>query len=183
MRIENLKHENTELGTSVISSPLPNLSYAKKQRTICKPISFSGIGLHSGKNVKMILHPAADDSGYTFKIRSGPNSFIEIAADYKNVTSTKLCTTISNDSGHSISTTEHILSALYGLNIDNVIIELNANEIPVLDGSSSEFVESIISTGTIEQETFRKVIKIKSIAEAYSVKKIITILKKNKLLK
>mgnify|MGYP001199391433 CR=1 FL=1 len=172
MIIDNFKHENTELQSSVISSPLPNLSYAKKQRTICKPISFSGIGLHSGKNVKMILHPAVDDSGYTFKIKNGPNSFIEIAADYRNVTSTKLCTTISNDSGHSISTTEHILSALYGLNIDNVIIELNANEIPVLDGSSSEFVKSIIGTGTVEQENFRKVIMIKKSIEVKDGNKI-----------
>ena len=156
MIIKNLKRKNTELGSCVVSSPLPNLSYAKKQRTICKPISFSGIGLHSGKNVKMTLHPAIDDSGYTFKIKNGPYSFIEIAADYKNVTSTKLCTTISNDSGHSISTTEHILSALYGLNVDNVIIELNANEIPILDGSSSEFVKSIIGTGTLGQENFKK---------------------------
>ena len=156
--MSNLKLKNNDFRIS--SSPLPKLSYAKKQSTIYSPISFKGVGLHSGKKVKMILHPAVENTGYVFKVKNGPNSFVDIIADYKNVTSTKLCTTISNDSGHKISTTEHILSALYGLNIDNVIIELTANEIPVMDGSSIEFVNSIINNGVVEQENFKKVIKI-----------------------
>ena len=172
MHLANLKNKIIEHGSNATSSPLPNLSYAKKQKTIFEPISFSGIGLHSGKNVKMILHPAADDSGYTFKVKNGANSYTEIVADYNNVTSTNLCTTISNDSGHTISTTEHILSALYGLNIDNVIIELSSNEVPILDGSSSEFVKSIVKTGTREQENFKKVIKIKKSIEIKDGNKI-----------
>ena len=168
--MSNLKFRNDNL--SISSSPLPKLSYAKKQSTIYKPISFKGVGLHSGKKVEMILHPAVENTGYVFKVKNGPNSFVDIIADYKNVTRTRLCTTISNDSGHEISTTEHILSALYGLNIDNIIIELTASEIPVMDGSSIEFVNSIVNNGIVEQENFKKVIKINKSIEIKEGNKI-----------
>lgn len=156
------------------SNYLPKMKFAKKQRTLAETIIFKGIGLHSGKKVEMIIRPATNNSGITFKIKKSANSFIDIKADYKNVTSTILCTTISNR-GYSISTTEHIMSALYGLNIDNVVIELTDNEVPVMDGSSQAFVHKIKSVGTIEQDDSVKSIKINRVVEVRDGDKIVRV--------
>ena len=161
MNILNSKSKFDELHRTNISSPLPSMSYAAKQRTLSKSISFSGVGLHTGCKSTIILHPAPENTGYLFKLKSGPRSFSDILGIYNNVSSTMLCTTLSNQSGFKISTTEHLLSALYGLEIDNVIIEIiGGNEIPILDGSASEFVDGINSCGSEMQNCSKKFIKI-----------------------
>ena len=151
-------HENSQ-SSEKIDFPLPKFSIAEKQSTINKKLSFSGIGLHTGKKVTMNLFPAEENTGFLFKVKNGPNSLKAIRADYKNVSSTRLCTTITNDK-FSVSTTEHILSALYALKIDNVIIELTENEVPVMDGSSKEFFETINESGISSQFDFKKLINI-----------------------
>ena len=161
MSFLNSKSKFNELHRTNISSPLPSMSYAEKQRTLSKSISFSGVGLHTGCKSTIILHPAPENTGYLFKLKSGPSSFSDILGIYNNVSSTILCTTLSNQSGFQISTTEHLLSALYGLEIDNVIIEIiGGNEIPILDGSASEFVDGINSCGSEMQNFSKKFIKI-----------------------
>ena len=168
----NIKTKNSKEFSS--SNYLPKMNFAKKQRTLAETIMFNGIGLHSGKKVEMIIRPANNNTGIVFRIKKNTNSFINIKADYKNVTSTILCTTISNQ-GHSISTTEHIMSALYGLNIDNVVIELTDNEVPVMDGSSQSFVHKIKSVGTIEQDDFVRSIKINRVVEVRDDDKIVRV--------
>ena len=159
-----------------ISSPLPKISYASKQKTLSKTISFSGVGLHTGCKSTIVLHPAPENTGYLFKIKNGPCSFSDILGTYSNVSSTILCTTLSNQSGFKISTTEHLLSSLYGLEIDNVIIEIIAgNEIPILDGSASEFVDGINSCGSETQNFTKKVIKIIKEVEVIENDKVIRV--------
>ena len=159
-----------------ISSPLPKISYASKQKTLSKTISFSGVGLHTGCKSTIVLHPAPENTGYLFKIKNGPCSFSDILGTYSNVSSTILCTTLSNQSGFKISTTEHLLSSLYGLEIDNVIIEIIAgNEIPILDGSASEFVDGINSCGSETQNFTKKIIKITKEVEVIENDKVIRV--------
>ena len=122
---------------------LPKFLVAAKQKTILKKISIQGIGLHTGKKVSMTINPAPADTGYTFRIIRN-NKKIQIQALYDNVKSTELCTLISDNRGNFISTVEHILSALYGLEM-TTFIDLDSNEVPVCDGSSSVFV--IIKNG------------------------------------
>ena len=141
---------------------LPKFLAAKKQLTLSSNISFSGIGLHSGKKVNMIILPAPADTGFMFRIKrpNTTNSYKCIPALYKNVKSTQLCTLLSDLHGNTVSTVEHVLSALYGLEVDNVYIDLDSTEIPVYDGSSSDFVNSILEVGLEEQQSFKKMIKI-----------------------
>ena len=156
------------------SNYLPKINFAKKQKTIAKLIKFKGIGLHSGKKVEMVIRPANSNTGIIFKVKKGPDSFVDIKANYRNVTSTVLCTTISSQ-GYSVSTTEHIMSALYGLNIDNVIIELTDSEVPVMDGSSEAFVNEIISAGFTDQKDFVKSIRVKKTVEVKDNDKLVRV--------
>ena len=115
------------------------------QQTIAQPVSIDGIGLHSGVNVSMKLYPAEADYGIKF-IRTDLNNNNIIDALWSNVTNTKLSTTISNESGASISTIEHLMSALSGSHIDNIKIEIDGPEVPIMDGSSIKFVDLIDQT-------------------------------------
>ena len=129
------------------------------QQTISKNISFEGIGLHSGKNSKIRLLPCNDDQGIIFKrVDLRENNIIK--ADYRNVSSAKLCTTLENSSGVKVSTVEHLLAALYIVGIDNAIIEVNNQEIPIMDGSSRDFVQILKKTGTKKLNKKRKYLKI-----------------------
>ena len=134
------------------------------QKTIAKPVSISGIGLHSGSNVSMKLFPADADYGIKF-IRKDLKSNNLIEALWSNVSNTKLSTTISNKSGVSVSTIEHLMSALSGLHIDNVKIEIDGPEVPIMDGSSIKFVDLINSTTIKNLNKKRKILKIKKILE------------------
>jgi UDP-3-O-[3-hydroxymyristoyl] N-acetylglucosamine deacetylase len=126
------------------------------QRTLDHSIRCSGIGLHSGRKIELVLHPAAEDSGITF-IRSDLN--IEIPAKASHVTDTRLCTTIGHGEAH-VSTIEHLLSALAGLGVDNARIEVSGPEVPIMDGSSAPFVFLIQCAGIREQSKAKKVLRI-----------------------
>jgi UDP-3-O-[3-hydroxymyristoyl] N-acetylglucosamine deacetylase len=126
------------------------------QRTLDHSIRCSGIGLHSGRKINLVLHPAAEDSGITF-IRSDLG--IEIPARASNVTDTRLCTTIGRK-GANISTVEHLLSALAGLGVDNARIEVSGSEVPIMDGSSAPFVFLIQCAGIREQSKAKKLLRI-----------------------
>ncbi len=167
----NKKIQNKHL---FIESTLPKFLTAVRQKTLLNEINFSGIGLHTGNKVSMKIFPAHEDTGVVFR-RKIRNRIISIKADYRNVKSTKLCTLLSDSNGNSVSTVEHILSALYALDIDNVIIELTSNEIPVNDGSAWDFVKKIKEVGVEEQGSFKKYIKIKKTVEVKSGNKYIRV--------
>ncbi len=129
------------------------------QNTLSKPISFEGIGLHSGKNSKVTIIPGKTDQGIIFK-RVDVNSNNLIEANYANVSSAKLCTTLENKHGVKISTVEHLLAALYIAGIDNVIIEIDNEEVPIMDGSAKFFL-NLLEKSEINQSNKKiKYIKI-----------------------
>jgi UDP-3-O-[3-hydroxymyristoyl] N-acetylglucosamine deacetylase/3-hydroxyacyl-[acyl-carrier-protein] dehydratase len=125
-----------------------------KQKTIKGPVSVSGTGLHTGERVTMTFNPAPENHGYKFR-RVDVEGKPIIDADCDNVTDTSRGTTISQN-GTSVSTIEHVLAALVGLEIDNVLIDLDGPETPIMDGSSLQFVDALINIGSIEQEADRE---------------------------
>ena len=129
------------------------------QRTIASSIETSGVGLHSGKKVQMTLRPALENSGIRFR-RMDTDPIKEVHAIADNVTDTNLGTTISENET-SIMTVEHLLSALAGLGIDNVYIDLHGPEIPIMDGSAASFILLIESAGILEQSAAKKFLRIK----------------------
>ena len=129
------------------------------QKTISKQIEFAGIGLHSGLESAVKIIPAAENYGIVFK-RTDLNQNNFIKANFGNVSSAKLCTTIQNKFNVSVSTVEHLLAALYMTGIDNALIEINASEVPIMDGSSKEFVTTILKIGVKKQNIKRKYLKI-----------------------
>ena len=129
------------------------------QKTVNRDVIIDGIGLHSGKNVKMRILPALPNSGIQFKRIDIRNNNIIFPSVF-NVTSATLCTTISNEYGVKISTIEHLMAALFGLGIDNAIIEVDNCEIPILDGSSKIFIQKIKSAGIKESNIPIKIISI-----------------------
>jgi len=146
-------------GPNFVTFNPPKIKTAKKQKTILKTINFSGKGLHSNNKVNMTISPAPPETGVVFRITNNKKKF-EIKASFLNVSSTKLCTTISDEFGNSVSTIEHILSALYGMELDNIFIDLDNKEVPVYDGSAQKFIEEIEKAGTIEQNSYKNFIKI-----------------------
>ena len=129
------------------------------QKTLLKSVSFEGVGLHSGKNSKITILPGNSNQGIVFKrVDLKQNNLIE--AKYNQVTSAKLCTTLENDSGVKVSTVEHLLAALYIAEIDNAIIEIDNEEVPIMDGSAKDFLKIL---GTVEAKILpekRKYLKI-----------------------
>jgi UDP-3-O-[3-hydroxymyristoyl] N-acetylglucosamine deacetylase/3-hydroxyacyl-[acyl-carrier-protein] dehydratase len=125
-----------------------------RQRTIKSEISVSGVGLHTGAKVTLTFKPAPENHGYKFKRVDLPGQPI-IDADVDNVTDTSRSTTLSQN-GASVSTTEHVLASLVGCDVDNVMIELDGIEVPILDGSSIEFVKALESVGFVEQDADRE---------------------------
>ena len=130
------------------------------QQTIAEPLSIKGIGLHTGINISMQLYPAEANYGIKFIRKDLYNNNI-IEALWSNVTNTKLSTTISNKNGASISTIEHLMSALSGLHIDNIKIEIDGPEVPIMDGSSIKFVDLIDKTSIKSLNKKRKILKVK----------------------
>ena len=129
------------------------------QKTILKKLDFKGVGLHDGLESTIKIIPADVNYGILFK-RTDLEKNNTIKANFENVSSTKLCTTIQNNFNVSISTVEHLLAALYITGIDNALIEINSSEVPIMDGSSKEFVETILKIGVKEQNVKRKYLKI-----------------------
>ena len=142
------------------------------QKTIKKSIHFSGIGLHSGKKVNLDIHPAAPNTGIVFKRTDIKNNNI-ILPNVFNVSNASFCTTIKNESGLSVSTIEHLMGAFYGVGIDNALVEINNQEVPILDGSAKIFVEKILSAGIKTSDLPIKIIKIeKNISFSIDKKRI-----------
>ncbi len=154
-----------------VNDGLPKFLSARKQKTLNSRIEFQGIGLHTGNKVKMKLSPAPSETGVIFRKKIG-SGYSLIKADYKNVKSTTLCTLLSDSKNNSVSTVEHILSALYAFEIDNVYIDIDSNEIPVYDGSSRYFVEAIKETGFNYQDSYKKFIRIKKNIEVKEDNKV-----------
>ena len=144
------------------------------QKTINQDITFNGIGLHSGLAVTMTVKPAAPNTGIIFK-RIDLKENNVVVPNLFNVSSAVFCTTISNDHGVSVSTIEHLMGALYGLGIDNVLIEIDNQEVPILDGSAKLFVEAISKIGIKNSDTPIKIIKILRKIEFVDGNKTITI--------
>jgi len=144
------------------------------QKTINKNIEFKGIGLHSGLAVTMTIKPAEPNSGIIFKrIDLKENNII--IPNIFNVSSAVFCTTISNENGASVSTIEHLMGALYGLGIDNLLIEIDNQEVPILDGSAKLFVEAISQIGIKNSDAPIKIIKIEKKIEFNDGQKTISI--------
>ena len=139
---------------------IANINFSKKQQTIKSDISLKGIGLHSGKVVNVTIQPSNVNNGIKF-IRTDLNKDNIVDALWSNVSSTNLCTTISNQKGVSISTIEHLMSAFSGMHVDNVNILIDGSEVPIMDGSSLPFVELLENIGIVIQELDRKIILVK----------------------
>ena len=144
------------------------------QKTINKDLTFKGIGLHSGLAVTMTVKPAAPNSGIIFKrIDIKENNII--IPNIFNVSSAVFCTTITNEVGVSVSTVEHLMGALYGLGIDNVLIEIDNQEVPILDGSAKLFVAAISKIGIKHSDAPIKIVKIQKKIEIMDGSKTISI--------
>ena len=130
------------------------------QKTINNPVKFTGIGLHSGQIVNISINPSEPNTGIIFKRIDLKNNNL-IFPSFANVTNTSLNTTISNDFGVKVSTIEHLMGALFGLGIDNALVEIDNEEVPILDGSAKEFIEKLIISGLKQSEVPIKIIKIK----------------------
>ena len=129
------------------------------QKTVKSSINFSGIGLHNGKISNISLKPSEPNSGIIFK-RTDLKINNIVLPNFSNVNNTVLNTTISNEYGVKVSTIEHLMGALFGLGVDNVLIEIDSEEVPILDGSAKEFIEKILLTGLEKSEAPIKIIKI-----------------------
>ena len=147
---------------------------ALNQKTLEKSITFGGVGLHSGMHAEVLIKPAEPNTGIVFKRIDIKENNIVIPNVF-NVSSAVLCTTISNEYGVSVSTIEHLMGALYGMGIDNALIEIDSKEVPILDGSAKFFVEEIIKAGIKSSEAPIKVIKIDSLVAFKDGKKSISI--------
>jgi len=129
-----------------------------KQRTLKKEVSATGVGLHNGVKVKLTLLPAAIDSGIVFR-RTDLPGMPEIQATPDAVSDTRMCSALEKN-GARVATVEHLMSALAGLGVDNVIVEVNAAEIPIMDGSSGPFIFLLQSAGIVEQAAAKKFMRI-----------------------
>jgi UDP-3-O-[3-hydroxymyristoyl] N-acetylglucosamine deacetylase len=134
---------------------------AGSQTTLRNCATVGGIGVHSGSPATLTLHPAEANTGIVF-LRCGPDGqrYREIVADYRAVTATEFATVLGDDSGPAISTTEHVLAALHALGIDNVVVEVDGPEVPIMDGSAEPFVAAIDQAGTATLAAPRRCIKV-----------------------
>ncbi len=144
------------------------------QKTLSEKVHFEGVALHSGKYSKINVLPAKESTGIIFKRVdiSGDNL---IVANYKNVSSAKLCTTLKNNHGVKVSTVEHLLAAFYITGIDNAIVEIDTDEVPIMDGSSKNFLEKFRKIGLVSQNKKRRYLKILKKIELEDCKRTISI--------
>lgn len=131
-----------------------------KQRTIKQPIATTGVGLHKGNKVQLTLRPAPVNTGLVFR-RVDLKPAVDIRADAELVRDTRMCTCLINDDNVRVSTVEHLLAAVAAMGIDNLIIEVNSHEIPIMDGSSHPFIYLLQNAGIEEQGAAKKFIRIK----------------------
>ena len=120
-----------------------------QQTTLREKLEFSGVGVHSGERVNMVLLPADANTGIIFNVAvpGSPTETVDLVANLGSIGATDLCTVLGDVAGAHAATIEHLMAALRGLNVDNVIVELDAGEVPVMDGSSAVFAEAILSAG------------------------------------
>ena len=145
-----------------------------KQKTIKNVIQLEGVGLHSGKFARLTIKPASPNNGIVF-IRKDLNKDNVIYPHVNNVSSAMLCTTVSNEYNVKVSTIEHLMGAFYGIGIDNAVVEIDSEEVPILDGSAKKFVNEIIKAGIEVSNTPIKVIRINELIEFNDGKKFISI--------
>ncbi len=131
------------------------------QKTLKKTATFSGVGLHNGKFAKVLVKPSEPNTGIVFK-RVDLKSNNYVYPSFSNVTNTLLNTTISNEHGVKVSTIEHLMGALFGLGIDNALVEIDNEEVPILDGSAKEFIKILTSCGLEKSNAPIKIIKIQN---------------------
>ncbi len=132
-----------------------------KQTTLRHPVAVSGIGVHSGLPVTLTLHPADDDAGIVFqRIASDGSIEREIRADVRAVTATEFATVLGDAKGPLCSTAEHLLAALRGLYVDNVVVEIDGSEVPIMDGSAAAFVDAIDQAGLTARALPRRYIEV-----------------------
>ena len=148
------------------------------QKTINKPITFEGIGLHTGKKVSMRIIPSSPNTGIIFK-RTDIKKNNLVIPNIFNVSDANFCTTISNEYGVKVSTIEHLMAAFYGIGLDNAIVELNSQEVPIMDGSAKQFIEEIYKAGLASHNAPIKIIKIEKKVEFKDGTKFISIDKSN----
>ena len=144
------------------------------QKTIKNSVTFNGVALHSGLNVNICIKPAEPNFGIVFK-RVDFNKNNLVYPNFMNVTNTSLNTTIENEFGIKVSTIEHLMGALFGLGIDNALIEIDNEEVPILDGSAKNFIEKIISAGIKISDSPIKIIKINKLIEFSEGERFISI--------
>ena len=148
------------------------------QATLKNKINLSGVGIHTGKNVNVSLLPAPPNSGIIFK-RIDLNNNNIVIPNFENVCDATLCTTISNQFGTKVSTIEHLMAAFLGLGVDNAVVEIDSQEVPILDGSAKKFVEIIKHTGLKNSDIPIKLIKINNLVELEEDGKYISLDKSN----
>ena len=139
---------------------MTNYFHSAYQTTIAGKISCSGKGLHSGKTVKMTLYPAEANSGIQFIRLDETEEKSVVSANYTNVSNTMLGTTITNEYGVSVSTIEHLMAAFWGMGVDNVIVALDAPEVPIMDGSSEPFIFLLECTGITQLQVRREILEV-----------------------
>src|SRR5580698_5834212 len=124
---------------------------AGSQTTLRSHATVAGIGVHSGSPVNLTLHPAEANTGIVF-LRSGLNGQRdrELTANFRSVTATEFATVLGDRNGPAVSTTEHVLAAIYGLGVDNVVIEVDGPEVPIMDSSAAAFVTAIDQAGLVK---------------------------------
>ena len=148
------------------------------QSTVSNKISLNGVGIHTGKKVNLNILPGSPNSGIIFKRVDLKDNNIVIP-NFENVSEATLCTTISNQYGVKVSTIEHLMAAFLGLGIDNAIVELDSQEVPILDGSAMNFVKVIKETGLKNSDIPIKLIKINNSVQIEEDQKFISIEKSN----
>jgi UDP-3-O-[3-hydroxymyristoyl] N-acetylglucosamine deacetylase len=131
-----------------------------QQRTVKNSIHCRGVGLHSGVKTSLTLLPAPPDTGIVFRRTDAAGAGAEIAANWKNAIDSALCTTLNNGEGLVVATVEHLMAAFAGAELDNVIVEIDGPEVPIMDGSAAPFVFLIECAGLREQDAPRRAIKI-----------------------
>lgn len=148
------------------------------QSTIANKVSFSGIGIHTGMNVNVNILPASPNSGIVFK-RVDLKKNNVVIPNFENVSEATLCTTVSNQFGVKVSTIEHLMAAFFGLGVDNAIVELDGQEVPILDGSAKDFVKILKDIGLKTSDIPIKLIKINNHVEIADGSKYISLNKSN----
>jgi UDP-3-O-[3-hydroxymyristoyl] N-acetylglucosamine deacetylase len=139
---------------------MPKRFIGSRQTTIADEIVLTGTGVHSGKPVSLILHPADADTGIRFMVTKGDEVLADIPADFRSVANATLCTVLAHSNGATVATVEHLLAALRGLCVDNAYIEIDSTEVPIMDGSAAPFVSAIDDCGIVELDAPRKFIKV-----------------------